>query len=154
MLISQHLDPDAISLNLRGETMEEILAELSGLVAAPHRDLNRDAIREELIQRERLLSTASGGGLAIPHCYCRVDSPRFAIGISRRGIEAEAPDDKPVHIFLVVISPERNPAAHLEALSAASRVFQKGPVRERVIAATSPAEVLDTIREAETTGHG
>jgi mannitol/fructose-specific phosphotransferase system IIA component (Ntr-type) len=153
MLISQHLTPEAISLNLHGETMEEILAELSGLVAAPHRDLNRDSIHEELIQRERLLSTASGGGLAIPHCYCRVDSPRFAIGISRRGIEAEAPDDKPVHIFLVVISPERNPSAHLEALSAASRVFQKGAVRERILAAGSPEEVFETIRDAEADSH-
>jgi mannitol/fructose-specific phosphotransferase system IIA component (Ntr-type) len=149
MLISEHLTEEAIALNLKGETMTEVLGELSRLIAAPNADLDAESVREDLVQREKLLSTASGCGIAFPHCYSSIKQPRFAIGISRKGIEAEAPDDKPVHIFLVVVSPEHNPNAHLEALSAASKVFLKAEVRDRVHTAESPGEVLDIIREAE-----
>jgi mannitol/fructose-specific phosphotransferase system IIA component (Ntr-type) len=149
MLISQHLKKEAVSLDLKGESMTEVLEELAGLISQPNSDLKSADIRENLLQREKLLSTASGCGVAFPHCYCPVKNPRFAIGISREGIEADAPDNKPVHIFLVVISPEKNPNAHLEALSAASRIFLKEEIRNQVSLAENPAEVLDIIKEAE-----
>ncbi len=91
-----------------------------------------------------------GAGIAFPHCSMPwLVQPRFALGISRPGVEADAPDKKPVHIFFVVISPQRNPNAHLEALAGASRVFIDSGVRERVLAATTAEEAIAAIADAE-----
>lgn len=149
MLISQHLKLEAINLNLKGETVLEALGELARLIAEPNPDLDSDGIREQLMQREKLLSTASGCGMAFPHCYQKISKPRFALGVSKTGIDAEAPDDKPVHIFLVVVSPENDPNIHLEALSAASRVFLKEDVRDGIRTAETPDDALKILIEAE-----
>ena len=154
MLISQHLKQEAINLNLKGETVLEALDELANLIAKPNADLDASSIREQLVQREKLLSTASGCGLAFPHCYQHIKKPRFALGVCKAGIDAEAPDDKPVHIFLVVVSPENDPNVHLEALSAASRVFLKENVRDSIHTASSEEEAMQIIIDAENDANG
>ena len=153
MLISQHLKSDAVSLSIQGNSITEVLGELADLIAASHKELDPQDVREALIQREKLVSTASGEGIAFPHCYCKIKSPRFALGISKHGIDAEAPDGNPVHIFLVVVSPDRNPNAHLEALSAASRLFIEKEIREEVKSAMTEEEIVAIIAAAERLSH-
>lgn len=149
MLISQHLKPEAVLLDTKGQTTAEVLGELASNIASQHKELDAGKLEEALIQREALLSTASGNEIAFPHCYCKIKNPRFAIAISKQGVDAEAPDDKPVHIFLLVISPEKDPNIHLEALSAASKLFLCKDVREQVKSAGSPDELISYIIEAE-----
>ena len=149
MLISQHLKPEAVSLDIKGESTVEVLGELATLIASLHKELDAKKLTEALVQREDLLSTASGNEISLPHCYCRIKSPRFAIRKSKKGIEADAPDNKPVHIFMLVISPEKDPNIHLEALSAASRLFLCKDIRKYVKSAESPEEVIGHIKKAE-----
>ena len=149
MLIYQHLKPDAISLDLKGTSIQEVLAELATLISSGKSKLKADTISEELLQREELLSTASGCGIALPHCYGKVKEPEIAFGFSRMGVDADAPDNKPVHIFLAVISPENDPNAHLEALSAASRLLLNESVREKIFKLEHSSQLLDLFQESE-----
>lgn len=154
MLISQHLNNEMVSVDLKGRNLKEILSELAGLIAKGASGINAQSIQDELIQREELMSTAAGHGLAFPHCYTKIKSPLFAIGVSRSGIDVDSPDGKPVHIFVAVISPERRPDSHLDALAAASHVFIDSFVRERIMSAVSPKEILTIIAEAENESDG
>lgn len=154
MLISQHLKKEMVSVDLKGCNLQAVMSELADLIIQGAGGLNAKAIRDELIRREKLMSTAAGHGLAFPHCYTRVRTPMFAIGVSRSGIDVESPDGKPVHIFVAVISPERKPDSHLDALAAASHVFIEPTVRERIMNAANPKEVMTIIAETEHDGHG
>ncbi len=150
MRISDELKPAAVQTNLSGSSVEEIISELSELVADDSANLDSNHLRESLLRRERLLSTAMGAGIAFPHCTSdRISAPRFALGISRSGVEADAPDNKPVNIFFVVISPESDPNVHLDALAAAARIFINPASRESVLAAKSAEEAISVLAEAE-----
>jgi PTS system nitrogen regulatory IIA component len=150
MRISEKLKPSAVNTDLVGGNVDEIIGELSQLLSSQCQSIDIDRIREALIRRERLLSTAMGAGIAFPHCtLAEVISPHFALGISRRGIDADAPDNKPVNVFFAVISPEKDSNAHLDALAAASKIFINPLLRERVLAAPGAEEVIAVIAEAE-----
>ena len=150
MEISRQLRPAAVELSLGGLSVEEVLRELAALIAGADGGLNADAFLEGLLRRERMLSTAMGGGIAFPHCTSdRLAAPGFALGISRNGIAADSPDGGPVHIFFAVISPTRNPDAHLDALAAASRVFTRPEVRGNLMAAESADAAIAAIAAAE-----
>lgn len=150
MRISEKLEAAAVDVNLRGGTVEEAIAELALLVSRSSDGRDADQLRERLMARERMLSTAMGAGIAFPHCISpQLSTPKFALGISHRGIDADAPDNKPVHIFFVVISPESDPEAHLESLAAASRVFSNPSVREKILAATRAEDAIMALADAE-----
>jgi PTS system fructose-specific IIC component len=149
MKISRHLNTEAIDLDLQGESEKEVLGELARLLCSSVKSLKFEAVEADLIERETLLSTASGHGLAFPHCYEKVKEPVFALGVHKQGVEADAPDGKPVHIYLVVVSPENKPELHLEALSTASRVFMNETVRKEILAAETTEQVIAIISTAE-----
>jgi mannitol/fructose-specific phosphotransferase system IIA component (Ntr-type) len=150
MRISENLKPEAITTDLEGGSVNEVISELAMLLAGKQGESEANSIREALIRREELLSTAMGAGIAFPHCTSPdVNSPRFALGISRRGVEADSPDNKPVNIFFAVVSPEKDPNAHLDALAAASKVFINADSRDKVLGAGSAEEAIAAIAEAE-----
>lgn len=149
MKISRQLSPSQISTDLHGNSLEEALAELSQLACSANPGLQAEKLTADLLEREGLLSTASGFGLAFPHCYESIDKPAFALGIHRSGIEMDAHDTLPVTIFIVVISPEDEPETHLEALSAVSKLFMNEEVREKLLQTRDKQEILNLLREFE-----
>jgi len=150
MLVSENIKPTTIATDLAGDNVESVIAELAELAARDSNGLDKFKLYENLMRRERLLSTAMGAGLAFPHCTIGgISSPLFVLGISRRGVDADAPDGQPVRIFFAVVSPERDPNAHLDALAAASRVFSDAAVRDAVLKAGDPEEVIAAIAASE-----
>lgn len=149
MKLTRHLGANHIALSLKGESVAEILQELSQLICADTDSLSTDSLLKNLKEREELLSTAAGLGLAFPHCYEKVKEPVFALGLHRDGIPSDAPDGKPIQIFFIVISPENKPEIHLESLSAASRSFIDENVRNAVLEAKTAEDILMILKDKE-----
>src|SRR5690606_19862668 len=64
--LREFFDKDAINLDLKGETKDEVLKELIGLLNV---DEKSEAILFKMLRRrENLGSTGIGRGIAIPHC--------------------------------------------------------------------------------------
>ena len=122
--------PDLIFPDLPGTDGPTVLQALARKVSEA-RDLgDSEEIYRRLLERERLASTGIGAGVAIPHCKLpKVEEPVLALGITREPIDFSAIDGEPVRLFLLILSPEDSPAAHLQALSAVSRwVKEKEPM--------------------------
>jgi mannitol/fructose-specific phosphotransferase system IIA component (Ntr-type) len=80
-------------------------------------------IEEEILEREKLTSTAIGNGLAIPHArVASVDRVRAVLGRSTEGIEWETPDGQPVHLVFQFISPKIGIQIHTEMLAKIARL--------------------------------
>jgi len=128
-----------------GEALAELAARLSGAgVGTDSADLAR-----RLVEREKLGCTAVGGGVAIPHTKSKsVDDLRLAIATLRPGADFGAADGEPVRLVFLVISPAHSPALHLQALARISRLLRMPGVRERILAAATPEQIV----EAVTTG--
>ena len=125
MTLLEILSPEAIVVNLQGETKEEIIAELSKLVAKNCQIANSDDIFQAVIEREKIMSTGIGDGIAIPHGKSdSVDKLVAALGTKRRGVDFEALDGEPAYVFFLLVSPTNISGPHIKALARISRYLK------------------------------
>ena len=101
-----------------------------------------------LKEREEIMSTGIGFGIAIPHA--KIDTVKemaFAIGISKPGIDFNSMDGEPVHLVILVIAGERQHKEYLRLLSNIMSIIKKNNVKERIINSSSNEEVLEILKE-------
>jgi len=96
-----------------------------------------------LMERERLGSTAVGGGVAIPHG--KLDGVDRLIGVLGRldqPIDFEAIDEQPVDIVFMLLAPREAGAEHLKALACVSRFLRDQRVVKALRGADSAAALF------------
>jgi PTS system nitrogen regulatory IIA component len=104
MQLKDFFNPNAITLDLRGHSKEELLAELVSLLRMDERSAG--TLLRVLQRRENLGSTGIGRGIAIPHCRSLVVSRlHLAFGHRKEGVDFQAIDGKPVSNFFLIVAP-------------------------------------------------
>jgi mannitol/fructose-specific phosphotransferase system IIA component (Ntr-type) len=104
MRLRDFFDRDAIELDLKGESKDEILKELIRLLRLD--DKSEGILFKMLKRRENLGSTGIGRGIAIPHCRSLVvENLRVAFGRKAGGVDFNAIDNQPVHHFFLIVAP-------------------------------------------------
>ena len=151
MLLSELLSADRVKVPLGSRTKNDVLRELVELVAARH-GADAAPILASVQEREQVLSTGIGGGVAIPHGKTpAIASLVMAAGVSRDPIDFDALDGKPVQLFFLLVGPESAAGAHVKALSRISRLLRRDQFRAALVAAPTPEEFLHTVRSSEGT---
>lgn len=134
---------ETISLSLKGETKEAIIAEMVDLLVASGHVLDRDAVFKAVLERERRMSTGMQNGIAIPHGKTdAVDTLVAAMGVKREGVDFGALDGEPSTIFVMTVSPDSRTGPHIQFLAEISRPLNDPAVREKILAATTREEIL------------
>ncbi|MBU2515436.1 PTS sugar transporter subunit IIA [bacterium] len=150
MLISDHLNIECICVDLKGETKEDILKELAELNFKAHPDIDRDETLASLFEREQVLSTGIGEGIAIPHARASSCSEIFvSFGILRREVDFNALDNKPVRIVFLILFPKDQVNLQLRFLARVSRLLQHTSLHDDLYKCESPEEVINTFRKYE-----
>ena len=124
--IQELFAPDRFYYDVPGDTFAEALqSALDAFVLPPEAD--KELIYDLLISREKLMTTAVGDGLAIPHLRVPVvvNMPRPALGIffMRKPILMGALDEKPVHTLFLLLS--LSPKQHLDLLARLAFLFRQ-----------------------------
>jgi len=149
VLLSQLLTPQRIRVPLTAADKPAVLRELVETLA------NGDQLPvEDLLQaveeREQVLSTGIGHGVAIPHGRSgRLADLRIAAGVAREPIEFGSLDGEPVRLVFLLVAPESEAGVHVKALSRITRLVRQPLVRERLMRAASGEEFVRILREAE-----
>jgi fructose-specific phosphotransferase system IIA component len=100
--------------------------------------------------REMEASTGIGQGVAIPHARTpSVSDFVAAVGISRKGIEFQAADEKPVELVILMGIPETMVKEYLKLLAHLSLLLKQKDFIKSVLAAESPAEVVEAFASHE-----
>jgi len=142
MNLKKTLTAETISLNLQG-TKDAVLAELVDLLMASGHIRDRDAVLKAVQEREKRMSTGMQNGIAIPHGKSdSVDCLVAALGIKRSGVDFGALDGQPSVIFVMTVSPDSRTGPHIQFLAEISRPLNDPAVRAKLLAATTPDEVL------------
>jgi len=150
MKISEILHPDAVVERLSAVTKKEALLELVAPLSRLREGLDRDRMVDILLDREKLGSTGVGEGIAIPHGKISgLNDVIVSFGRSAHGVDFEAMDGKPVHLFFLLMAPEGCAGAHLKALAKISRMLKDIPFRKRLMDAKSAAELYRLIVEQD-----
>jgi len=149
MKILDVLDPEAIVPDLQSRDKKGALEELVNPVARLA-DVSPEEMVRVLMERERLGSTGIGEGIGIPHGKMKtLASLHLGIGVSRRGIDFESIDGKPVHIFFLLVTPENSTGLHLKLLARISRILKNEPFREKLREAADRDEIYEAIRKED-----
>ena len=150
MLLSELLSEDRIKVPLGGQSKDDLLRELVDLVAPTAEPAAKDAILAAVREREQLLSTGIGAGVAIPHGKTPVvDQLLVAAGVAARPLDFDALDGQPVELFFLLVGPESASGAHIKALSRISRLLRREQLRNSLRAVKSRREFLDVVRASE-----
>jgi len=150
--LSQIIEPGSIELNLKGDDREAVLKELVGYVREL-RDLPnaQQSLLEALKERESLHSTGIGDGIALPHARTAlvglVEKPVVVVGRHHAGIHYGSIDDKPVHLFFLLIAP--TVTQHLGIIARISRTLRNQKFRAALLEVHSPEEMIELFRQIE-----
>ncbi len=108
---------------------------------------NQKALEKAIIDRENLMSTGIGYGIAIPHAREKsVKDFIIALGIHKNGISYESIDDKPVHLISMIASPENKNREYIIIMSKLSVILKDTELREKILASDSEKEIYQIIR--------
>jgi PTS system nitrogen regulatory IIA component len=151
LLLTDLLTADRIRIPLAATTKDELLDELVTLATGAD-DGDRDAVLQAVRERESVLSTGIGHGVAIPHGKSpAIPELRMAAGVLRTPVEFDALDGEPVNLFFLLVGPETSAGPHIKALSRISRLVRNGDTRARLVAAKDAREFIAAMQAAEST---
>src|SRR5271170_362916 len=143
--LGELLTSDDIRLDVDVSTKEQLLRQIASLLAA-RQGLPEGPILEGMIAREQLGSTGVGHGVAIPHARMTQCGAAAAVFMRTKvGIPFEAPDGRPVSVFLGLIVPNMANERHLQLLATAAGMLGDRAFREKLRACADAAAVKDLL---------
>jgi fructose-specific phosphotransferase system IIA component len=150
MRISDILTEDLVVNGLKGDSKEDILEAMIGLVAQSPRVLDRVKVQNAIFEREKIMSTGVGNGFAIPHGKTdAVSDIVAAFAVTAKPIDYESLDEKPVRLVFLLVGKDNLVGPHIKLLSRISRLMNKEEFRTRLLASKSSREILDLFRQEE-----
>ncbi len=149
MQLTDLLHPDRVRVPLHAADKPGVLRELSMLLAE-RSGAGADEVLQAVEEREAVLSTGIGLGVAVPHGKSpAVQRLEMVCGASPKGIEFDSLDGEACRLFFLLVGPESSAGEHVKALSRIARIVRRAEVRERLLAATSPESFIQTLVDAE-----
>jgi fructose-specific phosphotransferase system IIA component len=144
------LSLESTIVDLKGESKEDIIAELVNSLAVGDAITDRDQVLQAVLDREKIMSTGIGDGIAIPHGKsAAVTELVAAMGTQRRGVDFDALDGEPAFVFFLLVSPANVSGPHIKALARISRLLKNDAFKKKLIEANSAEEIIATIEAAE-----
>jgi len=142
------LKPECIKLDLKSRKKNDVLEELIDLI---RKDKDSDLLVSTLVKREDLGSTGIGKGVAIPHGRSLVvDQLEIVVGRSDAGVDFNAIDKKPVHLFFLIVAPPQDPGnQYLITLGRVAVVCQELLKKNQYEKPETAEEFIELVREIE-----
>jgi fructose-specific phosphotransferase system IIA component len=157
MEIMSFLDERAVSVEVKAQPgKEDVIRELVQLLVRAGSVKDRDVgkLVQILMKRESLGSTGIGQGVAIPHgksdCVERLVA---AFGVCPSGVNFDALDGEPVHLFFLLVAPEDSAGPHLKALARISRLLKDRHFRDSLKSAKDEKALVRLIKDEDERRH-
>jgi fructose-specific phosphotransferase system IIA component len=150
MKLSKFCAEDLISFDLKGKTKNEIIEELVNIASRSKLVKDKEEVLKAVLEREKLVTTGVGYGVAFPHAKTKaIKGIVIAFGRSKAGIDFDAMDKKPVHLFFMIAAPEDAIGAHLNVMARLSYLMKSEKNRDVLMKISSPKELLELLDSVE-----
>lgn len=150
MNLKDLLTTEVIKIPLESDEKFQIIEEMVDILNKAGRIQNRDMVLNAVMDREHIMSTGMGDGVAIPHA--KTDGVKelvAAFGITKQDIDFQSIDRKPVRIIFLLAGPTDQTGPHLKALSRISRLMHRKEFRDKLAAVHNAEEVIEAISQEE-----
>ncbi len=149
-MLNEYLHSGLIAPDLKASSKSEVLEELSGIISNNYKDLEPVSIAAALNEREKVDSTAIEEGIAIPHTKMnQVKKLIIAVGRSVKGVDFGAHNQKPTHLFFVIIAPEGGCGEHIKVLARIAKLLSTKGLKEKLLGAKDAEQMCKTLIEAD-----
>ncbi|MCA9406399.1 MAG: cation:proton antiporter [Candidatus Omnitrophica bacterium] len=149
--LAKYFDRDHVFFDVEGETKEEIIENLTKLMAKRKLISEPEKVQEAIWHREQTLSTAIGEGVAVPHarldnlnapvlCFFRLHSP----------VDFGSPDNKPVQLLFLELTDSNDDGMQLNLIAQVARFISSAENRNRLLNCTHEEEVHHILSFDET----
>lgn len=137
-----------IFFDVEGNTPEEIYKKVCDSMKLPE-SVTPEVIYNALCVREKIMSTAVGNAIALPHSSVPImkeeDDQMICVVYLKTPLDMKAPDERKVQTMFIILTQNRQ--THLEVLSSLVNLFRKVPFRKLLESKSSEAQLLNAIRE-------
>ena len=144
MNIDKILAPERTYSNLSASSKKKAIEFGAEIISSSSPNLRHGQIYRGLIEREKLGTTAIGGGVAIPHC--RLSKCEKIVGglfVFDDPIDFSAPDERGVNILFTLLVPEDETTEHLKTLAMLAKGFSNPDTRQRILDARSNRKLYE-----------
>lgn len=152
MKLTDFIVEDAIITEITATEKEAVIREMVNSLQDAQKINKKDVenIIRSLMKREELGSTGIGKGVAVPHT--KHDSVKKIMGTiarSTQGVDFNALDGEPVHLFFLLLSPNDSAGSHLAALERISTVIRDNDFRRFMREADGKVGMIEILREVD-----
>jgi len=142
MEIKDLLKKDLMIMDLKANTKMEAIDEMIARLKEKNIVSDADVFKDLILKREERSSTGLGEGIAMPHAKTSVvNSPSVLFARSNKGVDYDALDGEPVHIFFMIAASEGAHDLHIETLAKLSKMLLNDDFTKGLLTCGSPDEV-------------
>ena len=148
MALIDLISTEVVRLPITSANKFDIIRELLEVLQSAGQLTEFDTAYEAVLAREALGSTGLEHGIAVPHTKTdSVADLTMAIGISPEGVDFDALDGQPSHLFFVMLAPPDKAGPHIEALAEIARITRSRAFSRLLLSAASREEVVELFQE-------
>lgn len=146
LLVSKYLDPKLVK-HLTVDDRDEALHELVDLLDSEGRLLNKEIFYRAILERESIVSTGIGMGVAVPHAKLSGYETFFiAIGVHQKGIPWDSIDGVPVRLVFMIGGPDDKQTEYLQLLSHLTLAIKDEERRKKILQLNKPEDIIALFR--------
>lgn len=150
MRLSEKLSPELVLIGPQVADRDELLRLFGSVFEEAGLVDSGSVVVRGLLEREKILSTGIGGGVAVPHAQI-AGLGRLAMAASTHpeGIRYPALDSAPVRLVFCLIGDSNTAADHLAGLARLARLARRREALEELIGARTGEDFLAVLARLE-----
>lgn len=133
---------------VEGSSTTEIYEKVCNLIKFPE-SITSDAVFNALCAREKIMSTAVGNGIALPHASVPIikeeEEQRVCVVYLKEPLDMNAPDEMKVHTMFVILTQNRQ--THLQVLSRLVSLLRDTSFLKLLENQANGVDLIEKIRE-------
>jgi fructose-specific phosphotransferase system IIA component len=145
--VSEFISKDRIVIFEKGSEKKEILNKLAEMISKSDNVENKAKFIKDIWERESIMSTGIGLGIAIPHARSKyIKDIVISIGIAKESIEYDALDGKPVDFIVMIAANESQQREYLQVLAKVALILKSNKKREKLLKANNIDEIYEVFK--------
>ena len=137
--------------NLPTTDRRETIRYLLGKLKEAHPEIDLDAAFAAVWERELKFASAVGRGVLVPHARLPgLAAPLVAVGRFPKAPPLPTPDNVPLRIVFLLLTPFDRPTAQLKVLQRIASLVTNDTLRKKLLRAKTDEQLLNLLRTADT----
>jgi PTS system nitrogen regulatory IIA component len=137
-----YLDREGI-LIIDAANRDDVIDKMIDRAESGHHLVDKDLFYQGILNREQVVSTGIGMGVALPHAKnSHIDHFFIIVAILKKGVDWSALDGAPVRIVFMIGGPDDKQTEYLRVLSSITEVIKDEGLRKKMISAQNPESIM------------